>query len=66
MYKDEIIEEVWENRKKFSEKHHHNIDSMVDELVAGQNKSNRDVVDRRALPNNHQGSRDFTQNKAAF
>ncbi len=50
MYQDEIIWEVWENRKKFSDRHNHDIDAMVEELMAGQSKTTRSVVDRRGSP----------------
>ena len=50
MYKDEIINEVWENRKKFSEEHNHDIDAMVRDLEKRQNRSGRILVDRRKSP----------------
>ena len=50
MYQDDIIKEVWENRKRFSEKHRHNIDSMIEELIADQNASTRKIIDRRLSP----------------
>ncbi len=51
MYHDEIIKEVWANRKEFSDKHHHDIDAMVEELKIRQGSSTRNVVDRRMPPN---------------
>ena len=49
MYKDEIIEELWANRKALVEKHDHDIDALVRDLQKRQGKTNRAVVDRRLL-----------------
>jgi hypothetical protein len=50
MYKDEIISEVWENRKNFVEKYKHDIDAMIQELKSQQELSGRPVIDRRLPP----------------
>ena len=51
MYKDEIISEVWENRKRFAEKYKYDIDAMIQELKNQQALSERPVIDRRLPPN---------------
>lgn len=50
MYQDEILKEVWENRKKFSEQHHNSIDEMVKALSISQKAPSRNLVDRRESP----------------
>jgi hypothetical protein len=50
MYQNEIMKEVWANRKKFSEQHHNNIDEMVKALSASQKTSSQNRVDRRTSP----------------
>ncbi len=51
MYNDEIIEEVWKNRKRFSEKYHNDIDAMTEALKIDQQASSRNIVDRRVSDN---------------
>ena len=51
MYKDEIITEVWKNRKAFVEQHNHDLDAMVNDLKLRQDRSKRKIVDRRLIPN---------------
>ena len=47
MYKDEIIEELWANRKALVEKHDHDMDAIVRDLEKRQGKTDREVIDRR-------------------
>ena len=47
MYKDEIIEELWANRKALVEKHGHDMDAIVRDLEKRQGKTDREVIDRR-------------------
>ena len=49
MYKDEIIEELWANRKALVEKYGHDMDVIVRGLEKRQGKTNCEVVDRRLL-----------------
>jgi hypothetical protein len=47
MYKDDIIAEVWRNRDAYAEKHHHNLDGILQDLQESQKKSRLKFVDRR-------------------
>ena len=47
MNKDEIIEEVWRNRDAYVEKHHHNLDEILQDLQKRQKKNKIKLVDRR-------------------
>jgi DNA-binding winged helix-turn-helix (wHTH) protein len=51
MYKDEIIDEVWKNRKAYVERHHHDLEEIISDLKARQKQSDRLIVDRRSMPN---------------
>lgn len=47
MYRDEIIEEVWNNRDAYTSSHHHNLTEMVAELKSRQLRPGCKLVDRR-------------------
>lgn len=47
MYRDEIIAEVWRNRDAYVEKHHHNLDEILQDLQKRQKKKELKLVDRR-------------------
>ncbi len=52
MYKDEIIEEVWKNRKAYVDRHNHNLEQMIEDLMIRQKQSDRKIIDRRSMSNN--------------
>jgi hypothetical protein len=47
MYRDEVIDEVWRIRDEYVEKHHHDLDEIVDDLRRRQAEHPARVVDRR-------------------
>ena len=47
MYRDEIIAEVWRNRDAYVEKHHHNLEEIVQDIQKRQKTHHSKVVDRR-------------------
>jgi hypothetical protein len=47
MYRDEVIEEVWRIRDEYVEKHHHDLDEIVEDLRRRQAEHPARVVDRR-------------------
>lgn len=46
MYRDEVIEEVWRIRDEYVEKHHHDLDEIVEDLRRRQAEHPERVVDR--------------------
>ena len=49
MYQDEIIAEVWKNRKSYTEQYHHNLAKIINNLKARQQQSERLLIDRRLV-----------------
>ena len=47
MYRDEIIEEVWKNRDRYTETRHHDLDEILKDLQERQSSSTHRIVDRR-------------------
>jgi len=47
MYRDEVIEEVWRIRDEYVERHHHDLDEIVEDLRRRQAEHPERVVDRR-------------------
>jgi len=47
MYRDEVIEEVWRIRDEYVERHHHNLDEIVEDLRRRQAEHPSRIVDRR-------------------
>jgi len=52
MYSDDIISEVWRNRETYMEKHHHDLERMIEDLKKRQEKPHSIIVDRRVMENN--------------
>ena len=50
MYRDEIIEEIWQHRDASTAKHHHNLAEIVADLKNRQKNLGRKLVDRRDQP----------------
>ena len=46
MVDNEILEEVWRNRDAFAERHHYDLDAMVEELRQMERRSTNKLVDR--------------------
>ena len=58
MYQDEIIAEVWRNRDAYVQKHHHNLDDIIEDLRHRQARSLSELADRRQKQESVSGRRE--------